>query len=54
MKSAEDGEQIDADQHIVDVRHDEIGVVELQIGGDGGGHHAGDAADDERRDEAAK
>ncbi len=49
---AQHGEQVDADQHVMNMRDDEIGVGQLQVGGDGGGHHAGDAADDEHGDEA--
>ena len=53
-KRAEHREQVDADQHVVDMRDDEIGVGDLQIGRHGGGHHAGDAADDEHHDEAGE
>ena len=54
VQSAEHGEEVDADQHVVDMSHHEIGVGDLQIGRHGGGDHARHAADDEHHDEAGE
>ena len=41
-----------ADQHVMEMRDDEIGVVHLRVERHGGDHHAGQAADDEGDEEA--
>ena len=51
VQRAEHREEIDADQHVVDVGQDEIGVGELQVGRHRGRHDAGNAADHEHDDE---
>jgi hypothetical protein len=48
----QDREQRAADQHVVQVGDDEVGVVHLQVEGHHRDHHAGDAAGDEDDEEA--
>ena len=52
-KRAEQREHRAADQHIMEVRDDEVGVVKLEIERNGGNHHAGQSADHEGDDESA-
>jgi hypothetical protein len=48
----EDGERDTADEHIVEVAHNEVGVVRLHVERHGGDHHACDPTDDEGDEKA--
>ena len=50
--AADHRKDVDADQHVVDVGDDEVGVGELPVDGRGRGHHARNAADHEQNDHA--
>ena len=52
VERAEQREHGAADQHVVQVRDDEVGVVHLQIERHRGEHDAGQAAEDEDEEEA--
>ena len=48
----EDGEQESADQHVVEVRDDEVRVAELPVEGHDGQHDSGETGDQELEEEA--
>ena len=54
VDAADDREDVDADQHVVQVGDDEVGVGELPVDRHRGGHEAGDAADHEDDHEAGE
>ena len=54
MQAAEHREHEAAEQHVVEVRDDEVGVVLLRVGGHDRVHDAGEAAERELRDEAER
>ena len=51
VQRAENREEIDPDQHVMDVGEDKIGVSQLQVRRHRGGHDARYAADHEHDDE---
>lgn len=53
VEAREDGEDGAQRQHIVEVGHHVIGVVQAVIDAGVGQHHAGHAADGEQEDEAS-
>ena len=54
VDAADDGEHVDADQHVVEMGDDEVGVGQLPVDRHRRGHEAGDAADHEHDDEARR
>ena len=52
MQPAEEGEHGAADHDVVEVRHDEVGVVDMLVDGQRGEVEAGEAAEDEQADVA--
>ena len=54
IDAADHREDVDADQHVVEVGDDEIGVGQLPVEREAGGHQARYAADDEQQDEAGE
>lgn len=52
VDSSVDAEDATAKQDVVQVRHDEVGVVNVDVEGDGGNHHATDPTNHEHGDEA--
>ena len=51
IEGGKDHEENGADQHVVEVRDDEIGVAELPVEGRDGEHDAGEAGDEELEEE---
>ena len=54
MNSADDRENVDAQQHVVKMCDDEVGVGQLPVECHRGGHEAGYASDDEQQHEAGE
>jgi hypothetical protein len=52
VDGGEHAEHRAAEQHVVHVRHHEVRVVELEVERRGGEQHAGEAAEEEREQEA--
>ena len=54
MQPGEVGRDHAADHDVVEMRDDEIGVVQMHVGGERGQEQAGQAADGEQADEAER
>ena len=54
VETGDHRKDVDPDEHVVQMGHDEVGVGELAVERHRRRHHAGDAADHEQDDEAGR